>query len=267
MAYDAAGRTLYVADQDNNRIRAINRHGRIRTVAGGGGGPRCNWVRSGTPALSACLLGPEAVALTPTGQLLIASTGNNEILELHHGRLRVLAGRRGKAGVVGLGGPAKHASPDGPNGLAFDRQGNLWITGSNTKTLLVITPDGMMRRPADSTDYPRGDGGVVADPNGGIYLMDTQRIYRYFGLGTPQKVAGFSGRRAVDGVRGILPTGLAVTAGGRIVFDTDNDDGWTSASTLFRITPTRDDAKLLWRASKKQKKRLSGSSRVAAAKR
>jgi DNA-binding beta-propeller fold protein YncE len=174
MVYDSARRTLYIADEGNNRVRAINRHGRIRTVVGDGEHrPRCSWVTSGTAARSACLFGPGAVSIAPNGQLLIAATGNNEILELRHGRLRELAGRRNKAGVVGLGGPATRASPDGPNGLALDGQGNLWITGSNTKTLLVITPSGLMRRPADSSHYPRGDGGVLPDPSGGVLLMDT----------------------------------------------------------------------------------------------
>jgi hypothetical protein len=54
----------------------------------------------------------------------------------------------------------------------------------------------------------------------------------------------------VDGVRAILPTGLAVTTTGRIFFDTDSDDGWSSASALFELTPHQHQTRLLWRAGK-----------------
>jgi hypothetical protein len=147
--------TLYIADTGNNRIRAVWPSGIISTVAGDGLRHGA-WVSSGTPALAASLLSPSDVAIGPHGALYIADTGYSEILKLAApGRLIRVAGTRRFAGVWGIRRPAPEASADGPDGLAFDRAGNLYIAGSNTKTLLMITSGGIMRLP-DGTDgfYP-----------------------------------------------------------------------------------------------------------------
>jgi len=69
------------------------------------------------------------------------------------------------AGGWGIGRRATEASADGPNGLAFDRAGNLYVAGSNAKTLLMITSSGIMQLPDGRTgSTPRAQAGWSLPP-------------------------------------------------------------------------------------------------------
>ena len=139
----ANGGILYFADTRNNRVRAVLPSGRIVNIAGDG---QAGGVTNGEAASSAPLDAPTDVAVHD-GVLYIAATGSNEVLRLSDGRLYLVAGSPSLtgSGLVGEGGPAVNASPDGPTSLAFDSEGDLFLVGSNTKALLVITPSGAMR--------------------------------------------------------------------------------------------------------------------------
>ncbi len=123
--------------------------------------------RCGTaPTLTASLGSPADVAIGPDGALYLADQGSSEILKLSaSGRLIRVAGVPGPAGVWGIGRRATEASADGPNGLAFDRAGNLYVAGSNTKTLLMITSSGIMQLPDGRTgSTPRAQAGWSLPP-------------------------------------------------------------------------------------------------------
>ena len=79
---DAAG-NLYIADQDNHRIRRVDPAGTITTVAGNGTpGSRGD----GGPATAASLASPAGVALDAAGNLYIADSGNHRIRRVDAGR-------------------------------------------------------------------------------------------------------------------------------------------------------------------------------------
>jgi DNA-binding beta-propeller fold protein YncE len=149
----AVGRdgTLYVADEGHDRVLAIAPSGAARTIAR--------------------LRSPAAVALR-RGSVYVAAAGANEVVRVaRNGKLVRIAGTGdvGPAGVHGIGRPATEASADGPNGLAFDRAGDLFLAGSNTKTLLMVARDGTMRLPSGRDGfYPRGNGGLVSTADGGV---------------------------------------------------------------------------------------------------
>jgi len=242
MVYDPRTQTLFVADTGNNRIRAINRSGSIHTVVGSG---RAGWVPSGTPALAADLTAPTAVALSPDGRLYIAA--GLEVLRLDRdGRLTKIAGNRHGAGIAGADSPAGDASTDSANGLAFDAAGNLYLTGSATKGLLVITPAGRMHVLCATCLYPRGNAGIVTAPNGSVLVMNTEQIYRYNSPRRHSLLINFERHKPVEGVTGIAPTGLAVTPSGVIYIDTNENGGFTNATTLIKITP-RGRLTVVWR--------------------
>jgi sugar lactone lactonase YvrE len=234
MAVGANG-TLYFADSGNMRVRAISPRGIISTIAGYG---TFGWVTTGTPARAARLGWPAALTIGPHGDLYIAAEGSGEVLRLGaNGLLVRVAGIRGPfAGVYGIGRPATQASADGPNGLAFDRAGNLYIAGVNTKTLLMVTPGGRMVLPMGQDGfYPRGDGGLVTAPDGSVIAMDGQKIVRLSPRGA-RTILNLGGRR-IDGISGFLPDGIAVAPTGDIFADTYLGNGLANKTALIEVRP------------------------------
>ncbi len=108
-----------IADQRDNRVRKVDAHGFITTVAGTGA------VRSsgdGGPATSAGVYGPTAVAVLPHGGFLIAEAYGRRVRRVDaRGVITTVAGgsRSGSLiGTLGDGGPARLAILDEPSGLA-----------------------------------------------------------------------------------------------------------------------------------------------------
>jgi len=75
---------------------------------------------------------PQAIAVDRVGNVFIADAGNNRIRELHasttasRATITTVAGN-GASGFAGDGGPATGAKLNGPQGLAVDAHGNLFI--------------------------------------------------------------------------------------------------------------------------------------------
>ena len=129
LAVDAQGQ-LYIADQSNNRVRAVDlKTGMIRTVAGMGSAA---YDGDGKPAAESSLAGPSGLAVA-AGTLYIADTFNSRIrsVDLATGLI---------ATVAGDGGSYRYQSPDDPpsssisrpTGIALDREGNLFLTDSDS---------------------------------------------------------------------------------------------------------------------------------------
>ena len=99
--------TLYIADLDNRRIRAVDlATGVVRTVAGNGekGVPN-----DGADARTQPLVDPRAVAVDAAGQIYICERGGHALRVVDRsGRIRTVAGT-GEAGFDGDGGPALSA--------------------------------------------------------------------------------------------------------------------------------------------------------------
>ena len=124
------GGILYIADQNNNRVRAVDLStGVICTVAGTG---TAAYNGDGVAATDTGLAGPSGVTLAPDGTLFIADSFN--------GRIRAVDPVTGIIRtVVGDGGEYRYQGPDEPpstslsrpSGLALDEGGNLYITDSD----------------------------------------------------------------------------------------------------------------------------------------
>jgi sugar lactone lactonase YvrE len=226
--------TLVFADSRSNRVRAISANGTIRTVAGDG---RFGWVASGAAARAAPLGSPAAVTLGPAGRLYVALAGANEIVRLEgNGTLTRIAGNRRHAGIYGVGREAVAASPSGPNGLAFDRAGDLYIAGFNTKALLMIDRAGVMRHPDDDNGfYPRGDGGVTTAPDGRVIAINTRAVVSLTPVGE-HAVFRF-GNNSLRDSGSFVPNGIAIARDGSIYLDTYAGNGWTSRSAIVVISP------------------------------
>lgn len=236
--------TIYVADTGNNVVRAVRPTGVITTAAGTG--HYGAWSAGGSAATRTSLGGPADVAVGPGGCLYIADEGASEILRIcPSGQLTRVAGIRGTGGVTGIGHLAAKASADGPDGLAFGPAGELYVAGSNTKDLLMITAGGRMRLPIGQTGfYPHGAGGLAAGP-AGVIAMNGQRVQQITRRGL-RTLLDFS-RDHPAGISGFLPNGIAVSPGGVIYLDTYAGNGYASKSALIEVRPG-GHVRVLWQS-------------------
>ena len=123
---------LYFSDTLNNRIRKVTftspdfKTGVVQTIAGTGDGA---FGGDGAIATGAQINYPEDMELGPDGNLYFADTNNNRVrmIDLHSGIINTVAGT-GDKGYAGDGGPAVLAQLNRPFGIAFDENGDLYIS-------------------------------------------------------------------------------------------------------------------------------------------
>jgi sugar lactone lactonase YvrE len=150
VAVDRSG-NVYIADTGDNLVRKVARDGTILTVAGDGsqcrGAPACG---DGTPAVTASLNFPEAVALDARGNLYIADNGDNEVREVTtHGTIIRVAGSGtacAAAPACGDGGSAVRGELNAPEGIAVDRGGNLYIADWGDSEIREVSHSGTITR-------------------------------------------------------------------------------------------------------------------------
>jgi hypothetical protein len=134
------GNRLYIADTLNHRIRRIDFDAAlVETVAGTGEG---GFSGDGGPALAARLNAPRDVELGPDGRLYIADTDNHRVrvVDLATGIITAVAGDGEGPGFAGDGGPAVKARLNRPFGIAFDREGALYISDTLNSRIRRVQP-------------------------------------------------------------------------------------------------------------------------------
>src|SRR5262249_46047990 len=113
LAFDSGG-NLYIAEQQNHRVRKVTPGGTISTVAGNG---TAGFGGDGGPATNASLNHPSGVALDSTGNLYIADNSNERVRKVTPAGTIVTVAGNGYEGFSGDGGPAVGASLSGPTGV------------------------------------------------------------------------------------------------------------------------------------------------------
>lgn len=224
----AVGRAgdLFVADAA--RVRRVDTHGRISTVAGGGGAP----YRKGDDSRATAVdLGhPTAVALGKTGDLYVAVAADNWVLHVDGaGNINAVAGDRAGA-VEDYDGPGGIAALDGPVGLAADGKGNLFISEGGARRIRRLNVDGTIQTVVRGGDPGLDGAAAVAVGRSGALLVAQpghSRIVRVaHGTSTvipPPKptIAGISpsnGGGAGQAVVVIQGTGFAAIGGTTVTF-------------------------------------------------
>lgn len=238
--------TLYFADQGNDRVRAISRKGTITTVAGDGRAfSGTGFVTDGTPALHASIT-PYDVTFGPDGLLYIA-TGEQVLRLDSDGTLTDIVGRYQGHGI---GGPAVDGSADGVTGIAFDKAGNLWFFGFDSKSIFMVTPSGTLTEPpGDQNVYAHGPGGLVTTPNGSVIAMAELSVVRLSGTGSDQTIISFY-PGTFHGISGFSPNGIAVGPGGTIYIDTFYGNGFTDRSAIASISANGTSSEILWETTR-----------------
>jgi sugar lactone lactonase YvrE len=189
-AEDAAG-NIYVADTEDNVVRRIDANGIITRIAGTGVAGNQN---KGSVATRSELDAPQAVAVNAAGDVFVADTVNNRVVEiLPNGLLGPFAGN-GHAGYHGDGGRAVHAELTQPTGVAVDSLGNVYIAdaGNNvvrrvdaqTGVITTVAGDFSADQANGGLGGFSGDGGpatlaqlnspegVALDPAGDLFIAD-----------------------------------------------------------------------------------------------
>lgn len=257
VAVDRHG-NVFIADSGDEEIREVAVNGTITRIAGTGS--ECADAAScgdGGAARAAVLASPDGVALSPSGDLFIADTGDNEVRRIDsHGVITTVAGDGSPcsaAPACGDGGAPTSAELNYPESLAFDAHGTMFIADNGDNEVRRVS-GGQIGRLAGTgavcAAAPScGDGGAAAkatlnapegvavDAGGTVYIADWGdnevravsrhgTISRLAGTGTACAAApacGDAGAATSALLSG--PEGLAVDAGGDLyVGDTfDNE--------------------------------------------
>jgi len=145
----AADGTVYIADSNNNRIRAVTPDGKIQTFAGSGQ-PGSDGDRG--PATEARLNSPTIVAAEGSGSVLIME--NYSIRRVTpSGIISTLV--EFKPGFSGDGGQLSGAAFRSIGGLASDSSGSLFIADDGNARIRMVDPTGIVRTIAGNGNWRR----------------------------------------------------------------------------------------------------------------
>ncbi len=234
VAEDAAG-NLFIADTGNNRVRKVGHTTPITTYAGNG---TPGYSGDGGPATAAQLRKPTALAVDNTANLYVADTANNVVRKVTPGGTITTFAGTGQPNYKGDNGPATQAALRGPEGLAVDSSGNVFIADTGNQVVRKVSPSGIITTFA-GTGIPGlavnggpatkarllGPTGLATTSAGDLLISDTLnsevrivrvssgKIFAFAGTG----VGGFSGDGGpATSARLRLPAGVAVDPGGSV---------------------------------------------------
>jgi uncharacterized protein (TIGR03437 family) len=249
LAFDPAG-NLYIADSKNNRVRIVTKDGLINTFAGNGtispGGGPSSYNDNG-PATNGLLHLPSGVAADKNGNIYIADTADNIIRQVTtDGIIHTYAGDS-YPGFHGDSGNPINAEFYGPQDVAVDGSGNIYVADTQNVRIRQINPSkGVITTYAGGGTTStvntqkgveaNGDKGVASsaivqapfalaiDSSGNLYFaqntdstirkVDTKGVITTIaGTGTP----GFGGDgSSATGAQMNFPTGIAVDGSGNL---------------------------------------------------
>jgi len=181
LALDNAG-NLYIASRDDNRIRKIDTHGIITTVAGNGDPA---FSGDGGPATNASINHPIGITFDEVGNLYFSDRYNNRIRKINAAGIITTFAGNGMVGDTGNGGIATAAEFNGPGSLKFDRFGNLYVSDIFNNCIRMISTAGIINTIAgNGIAANSGDGGpataaginnpygICFDKDGNIYIAE-----------------------------------------------------------------------------------------------
>jgi hypothetical protein len=179
LALDAQGGIL-IAEMGERRIRRIDPDGTISTIAGDSGS---GYDGDDKPATQASLTKPTGLAVTRTGDVLIADQGDQRVRRVDpSGVIHTIAGN-GLQATTGDGGPASAATLSYPTSLLVDRSRRVLIAeGSRVRS---IERDGTINTIAGGGTSTPANGllatsaalssptGMAIDRTGGVIVATT----------------------------------------------------------------------------------------------
>lgn len=176
---------LYIADTYNARLRAVDPHGTITTLAGTG--ERADSGDDG-PATAAAVNEPQAVAVGADGVVSVIGMAGDRIREIKGGTITTVAtlGEQEAAAPAG-DQPALETSVDAQS-VAVDHDGGLLIV-DQVGGLSKVDTDGMLTQPFDQDEMQAVQAVTVA-PDGTRYVAANNIVFRMRGDSRGLPVAG-----------------------------------------------------------------------------
>jgi sugar lactone lactonase YvrE len=200
--------SIYVTDAgEHNRIERIAPDGIITRIAGGPEG-----FLDGVYD-KALFNSPSGLAVAPSGDLIVADTGNHCIRRVPlRGETSTVAGN-GKPGYAD--GPARDAQFNGPIGVAVDPRGNIYVADSYNDRIRMITPGGQVSTVAGNgtPGYADGDRNTAMfdTPSGIVVANDNSLIVADTGNDRLRKVSPDGNVTTLPVTDLSNPIGLAIT--------------------------------------------------------
>jgi sugar lactone lactonase YvrE len=182
-AVDAGGCLIVAEGEDGSRIRKVALDGQVSTVAGD---PEGSAGYTDGQGAEARFNNPDAVAVDSDGNVLVADSRNHCIRKVApDGTVSTLAGTPEEAGCQD--GPAHEAGFNGPQGVAVDQEGNVFVADTCNGTIRKISREGAVSTLAGSAEGESGhvDGagdtarfdapvGLAVDADGTIVVADNE---------------------------------------------------------------------------------------------
>ncbi len=195
---------VYVADQNNNRIRKVDTLGMITTIAGTG---VAGFSGDNGPALNARISHPIGIAVDKRGNVYIGDADNYRVRRVDTAGIITTIAGVGSGGYSGDGGAATAAHIEFMWGLATDAAGYVYICdGTNNRVRRADPAPGGLITTVAGNGYIGADGdggaataakmnlptGVFVNSAGEIFIADcgNNRVRRVTAGGVINTVAG-----------------------------------------------------------------------------
>jgi hypothetical protein len=164
VAVDGTG-NVYIADQQNEKIRELTTDGMVSTIAGDG-----QYGFADGPGLTAEFESPSGIAVDGAGNVYVADRDNTAIRMITpDGVVSTIGGSPNQFGSAdGMGGAALFYNP---TGIAVDGTGNLYIADSNNSTIRKGTPEAVAQNSLPSIATEPQDQTVTVPQTATVSVM------------------------------------------------------------------------------------------------